>query len=94
MIKIKSIIQAGKVLKVLTNNSNDSGINDISEIIIITPAEKAKEKEITNSLLLFLIKHGIRPNRVENPAKVVIAKLNITFFIFKTMFLKKKYAIA
>lgn len=68
-------MQEGNSLNDQINRFNDSGINENSEIINITPAEKASEKGIIVSLLFPLIKHGIRPSRVEKPAIEVIIKL-------------------
>lgn len=74
-IKIASIIVAGNNLNFHINKFRDSGISDNSDIVNITPAEKDREAAIIFSLLLFFIKHGINPNKVEKPAIEVIIKL-------------------
>lgn len=72
VIKILSIIIAGNNLIFDENKFNDSGIKEINDIVIITPAEKAREDVIIFSLLLLLSRQGITPRSVENPARVVI----------------------
>ena len=74
-IKIASIIVAGNNLNFHINKFRDSGISDNSDIVNITPAEKDREEAIIFSLLLFFIKQGINPNKVEKPAIEVIIKL-------------------
>lgn len=74
-------MKAGKGLYIVLSSFADSGINEISDIVIITPLEKAKDFEIIESCLFVFRKQGIIPIIVDNPAIVVIKKLVIVFIV-------------
>lgn len=87
--KIKHSIKMVSLL-LLLNNKTDSGISDMREIVSIILLEKAKVDARRLFLYFWLIRHGITPNRVENPAiEVVIKLINIVFMVIFMFFLLK-----
>lgn len=84
-INIAQIIKAGKGLYIFPKRDDDSGINEIKEIVSIIPLEKANDLAIMELCLFVLIKQGIMPIMVEKPAMAVIKKLCNVVFMVKFM---------
>ena len=69
-INIKRNKRAGNPLNIVVNRLKDSGIKSVRDTQIITPLAKDKEDRIIVFSFFKLKSRGIKPIKVESPAKV------------------------
>ena len=69
-INIKRNKRAGKPLNIVVRRLKDSGIKSVRDTQIITPLAKDKDAKIIYFSFFNLKSRGIKPIKVERPAKV------------------------
>ena len=70
LININKSKRAGNPLKIEVNKLKDSGIKSVKDTHIITPLAKDREAKIIYFSFFKLNSRGIKPIKVDNPAKV------------------------